>query len=85
MRKRGTSQVELAAGLVLGLPIIIGTAFVCYEVVLAYMIENALNKAAHSAAMTLAKAYGSDPTVATSAAKQTTYLNKINNRHLNLK
>lgn len=69
--------VEFAAALLVILPIVFITVFTCYEMSLAFMIYNALNQSAHSAAMTLAKVYGSDPTVAANTSLQTSYLQNI--------
>lgn len=41
------------------------------------MIYNALNQSAHTAAMTMAKVYGSDPTVAADTSLQNSYLQNI--------
>lgn len=69
--------VEYAAALVVIFPLVFITVFTCYEMSLAFMIYNALNQSAHSAAMTLAKVYGSDPTVAADTSLQTSYLQNI--------
>lgn len=75
--RHGYAIVEFAAALVVIFPIVFLTVFTCYEMSLAFMIYNALNQSAHTAAMTLAKVYGSDPTVANNTSLQETYLQEI--------
>lgn len=75
--RRGSLIIEYAAALVVIFPIVFITVFTCYEMSLAFMIFNALNQSSHSAAMILAKAYGSDPSVASDTSKQTSYLQNV--------
>ena len=77
-RNRSGSQIiEFAAAIVVIFPLVFITVFTCYEMSLAFMIYNALNQSAHTAAMTLAKVYGSDPTVASATSLQESYLQNI--------
>lgn len=76
-QKRGSALVEFAAAIAVLIPLVFLTIFACYEVTLAFMIYNALNQAAHSAAMVISREYGSDPTVATDTSKQTALLSHI--------
>ena len=76
-RKRGSALVEFAAAIALLFPLVFLTVFACYEVTLAFMIYNALNQAAHSAAMVMSRAYGGDPTIATDSSKQSALLQNI--------
>lgn len=57
----GVSIAELAASLLILLPIVISTAFVAIESAQAFMINAALNHCASLAARQLAIAYGSNP------------------------
>ena len=74
---KGAVITEFAAALVLLLALFLSITFACYEVCLAFMIYNALNHSAHSAAMLLSRVYGGDPAVATSTAAQQAYLESI--------
>lgn len=73
----GAAIVEFAAALVVIFPLVFIIVFTCYEMSLAFMIYNALNQSAHTAAMTLSRVYGSDPTVASNTAMQESFLQNI--------
>lgn len=60
--QRGGSIAELAAAMVLLMPLIVITAFVVVEATEAYMINSALHQAALIAARKIAMAYGQNPT-----------------------
>ena len=73
----GAVSAEFAATIALILPVVLLVLFACYEAVIACMIYNALNHSAHTAAMALARAYGSDVTCAKSLSKQQVVLDDI--------
>jgi hypothetical protein len=56
----GSSLAELAAALVVVLPLLIAVLFVTIEASQAYLIKNGLNDATRQAARDLAKAYNQD-------------------------
>lgn len=80
VRKRSTKGVvtaEFVGALAILLPIVLLVVFSCGEVAAAFMIYNALNFSAQSAAMALAKAYGQDPRYATDSSMQQALLSQI--------
>jgi Flp pilus assembly protein TadG len=68
--QRAAVTAEFAAAVAIFVPIILVVVFACYEVAMAFMIYNALNYAAQTAAIALSKAYGGDASYATSTTKQ---------------
>lgn len=76
-RARGAVTAEFAAALVVFLPIVIIMGFVCYEVVIAFTIYNALNHCAQLGAMAISEAYGGDAGYATSITMQQNILQNI--------
>ena len=75
--ERAAMTAEFAAAIAVFVPVLLIVVFACYEVALAFMIYNALNHAAHSAAIALARAYGGDASYATSTAKQQALFEQI--------
>jgi len=66
----GSVSAEFAAAVCLFTPVTILVIFACFEIMTAFLIQNALVHSAHVAAMALSKAYGGDASYATSLDKQ---------------
>lgn len=69
-RIRGTSIVEAAAGIMVGLPLVVAIIFVGLEVSMYFMIQSNLDAATRKATRALAHQWGRDPSVATDTSRQ---------------
>ena len=69
-QRQGSSLVELAAALVVIIPLVFTLLFAAVEMTTAYMIHTVLSQSAHMAARNLAIAYPVDRTIAQNRSAQ---------------